>query len=115
MCTRISYFCDWINYNFLYLHDIIEYKLKKMNNFFNNDNKKSTKNNSMKSMESMESMESMDSMDSIVIDKIKTNNIKIKIIDTEALNSKTLVNPSSKPASPISNPASPSSPGWDII
>ena len=98
MCTRISYFYDWINYNFLYLHDIIEYKLKKMNKFFNNDNndnKKSTKN-------------SMDSMESIVIDKIKTNNIKIKIIDTEALNYDTDVNP-------ISKPPSPSSPGWDII
>tara|TARA_B110001450_G_C17610431_1_gene477031 strand:- start:97 stop:411 length:315 start_codon:yes stop_codon:yes gene_type:complete len=104
MCTRISYFCDWINYNFLYLHDIIEYKLKKMNNFFNNDNndnKKSTKN-------SMDSMDSMYSMDSIVIDKIKTNNIKIKIIDTDALNYDIHVNP-------ISKPPSPSSPGWDII
>ena len=98
MCTRISYFCDWINYNFLYLHDIIEYKLKKMNKFFNNDNKKSTKN----------SMDSINSMESIVIDKIKTNNIKIKIIDTDALNYDTHVNP-------ISKPPSPSSPGWDII
>lgn len=98
MCTRISYFCDWINYNFLYLHDIIEYKLKKMNKFFNNDNKKSTKN----------SMDSINSMESIVIDKIKTNNIKIKIIDTDALNYDIHVNP-------ISKPPSPSSPGWDII
>lgn len=96
MCTRISYFCDWINYNFLYLHDIIEYKLKKMNKFFNNDindNKKSTNN---------------DYIDSMVIDKNKTNNIKIKIIDTEEDNSKIFVNP-------VSNPASPSSTDWDII
>ena len=105
MCTRISYFCDWINYNFLYLHDIIKNKLKKMNKFFNNDNndnnenKKSTKNNSM---------DSIDSIDSIVIDKIKINNIKIKIIDTEAENLKNIVNP-------VSNPASPSSTDWDII
>ena len=28
MCSRISGFCDWFNYNMIYIHDIIQYKKK---------------------------------------------------------------------------------------